>query len=114
MPPVREGKGAPSRYTATAWARSARRWRNANASATCARDTPPLPARSATVRATRSVRTKPRADRRRRSAACSAKARAAAAVREGLREIGRGAGPVDVLGVRERRPRLPPDGSAGT
>jgi hydroxymethylpyrimidine/phosphomethylpyrimidine kinase len=40
-------------------------------------------------------------------AARAAKARAAAAVRDGLREIGRGAGPVDVLGVRRRRPHLP-------
>jgi hydroxymethylpyrimidine/phosphomethylpyrimidine kinase len=40
-------------------------------------------------------------------AARAAKAAAAAAVRDGLREIGRGAGPVDVLGVRRRRPRLP-------
>jgi hydroxymethylpyrimidine/phosphomethylpyrimidine kinase len=37
-------------------------------------------------------------------AARAAKARAAAAVRDGLREIGRGAGPVDVLGIRARRP----------
>jgi hydroxymethylpyrimidine/phosphomethylpyrimidine kinase len=40
-------------------------------------------------------------------AARVAKARAAAAVRDGLREIGRGAGPVDVLGVRTRRPYRP-------
>jgi hydroxymethylpyrimidine/phosphomethylpyrimidine kinase len=39
-------------------------------------------------------------------AACAAKARAAAAVRDGLREIGHGAGPVDVLGIRGRRPDL--------
>jgi hydroxymethylpyrimidine/phosphomethylpyrimidine kinase len=38
-------------------------------------------------------------------AARAAKARAALAVRDGLREIGRGAGPVDVLGIRARRPR---------
>lgn len=38
-------------------------------------------------------------------AARAAKARASAAVRDGLREIGRGAGPVDVLGIRARRPR---------
>lgn len=38
-------------------------------------------------------------------AAREAKARAAAAVRDGLREIGRGAGPVDVLGVRSRAPQ---------
>jgi hydroxymethylpyrimidine/phosphomethylpyrimidine kinase len=37
-------------------------------------------------------------------AARAAKARAAAAVRDGLREIGRGAGPVDVLSIRARRP----------
>ena len=37
-------------------------------------------------------------------AARAAKALAAAAVRDGLREIGRGPGPVDVLGVRARRP----------
>jgi len=37
-------------------------------------------------------------------AARAAKARAAAAVRDGLREIGRGPGPVDVLGIRARRP----------
>jgi hydroxymethylpyrimidine/phosphomethylpyrimidine kinase len=37
-------------------------------------------------------------------AARGAKARAAAAVRDGLREIGRGAGPVDALGIRARRP----------
>jgi hydroxymethylpyrimidine/phosphomethylpyrimidine kinase len=37
-------------------------------------------------------------------AARAAKAAAAAAVRDGLREIGRGAGPVDVLGIRGRRP----------
>jgi hydroxymethylpyrimidine/phosphomethylpyrimidine kinase len=40
-------------------------------------------------------------------AARAAKALAAAAVRDGLREIGRGAGPVDVLGVRRRRPHMP-------
>jgi hydroxymethylpyrimidine/phosphomethylpyrimidine kinase len=38
-------------------------------------------------------------------AARAAKALAARAVRDGLREIGRGAGPVDVLGIRARRPR---------
>ena len=43
-------------------------------------------------------------------AARAAKATAARAVRDGLREIGRGAGPVDVLGVRARRPSP----SAGT
>jgi hydroxymethylpyrimidine/phosphomethylpyrimidine kinase len=43
-------------------------------------------------------------------AARAAKARAAAAVRDGLREIGRGPGPVDALGVRARRPRHPVDG----
>jgi len=37
-------------------------------------------------------------------AARAAKALAARAVRDGLREIGRGAGPVDVLGVRANRP----------
>jgi hydroxymethylpyrimidine/phosphomethylpyrimidine kinase len=37
-------------------------------------------------------------------AARAAKSRAAAAVRDGLREIGQGPGPVDVLGVRARRP----------
>ncbi|HEX7291906.1 MAG TPA: bifunctional hydroxymethylpyrimidine kinase/phosphomethylpyrimidine kinase [Conexibacter sp.] len=37
-------------------------------------------------------------------AARAAKAIAARAVRDGLREIGRGPGPVDVLGVRRRRP----------
>jgi hydroxymethylpyrimidine/phosphomethylpyrimidine kinase len=42
-----------------------------------------------------------------RDAARAAKAYAAAAVRDGLREIGRGAGPVDVLGIRERRPGRP-------
>lgn len=42
-------------------------------------------------------------------AARAAKARAAAAVRDGLREIGRGAGPVDVLGVRANRPIPPGD-----
>ena len=41
------------------------------------------------------------------AAARAAKAIAAAAVRDGLREIGSGAGPVDVLGVRERRPSPP-------
>jgi hydroxymethylpyrimidine/phosphomethylpyrimidine kinase len=40
-------------------------------------------------------------------AARVAKARAAAAVRDGLREIGQGAGPVDVLGIRARRPDCP-------
>jgi hydroxymethylpyrimidine/phosphomethylpyrimidine kinase len=40
-------------------------------------------------------------------AARAAKAHAAAAVRDGLREIGHGAGPVDVLGIRARRPRTP-------
>lgn len=38
-------------------------------------------------------------------AARAAKARASAAVRDGLREIGEGPGPVDVLGIRARRPR---------
>jgi hydroxymethylpyrimidine/phosphomethylpyrimidine kinase len=38
-------------------------------------------------------------------AARVAKARASAAVRDGLREIGEGPGPVDVLGIRARRPR---------
>ena len=38
-------------------------------------------------------------------AARAAKARASAAVRDGLREIGTGPGPVDVLGVRARHPR---------
>ena len=38
-------------------------------------------------------------------AARAAKAQAAAAVRDGLREIGEGPGPVDVLGIRARRPR---------
>ncbi|MFL5816155.1 MAG: bifunctional hydroxymethylpyrimidine kinase/phosphomethylpyrimidine kinase [Conexibacter sp.] len=38
-------------------------------------------------------------------AARAAKARASAAVRDGLREIGQGPGPVDVLGIRARRPR---------
>jgi len=38
-------------------------------------------------------------------AARAAKARAGAAVRDGLREIGRGPGPVDALGIRGRRPR---------
>jgi hydroxymethylpyrimidine/phosphomethylpyrimidine kinase len=38
-------------------------------------------------------------------AARAAKVRAAAAVRDGLHEIGRGNGPVDVLGVRDRHPR---------
>ena len=37
-------------------------------------------------------------------AARAAKARAAAAVRDGLREIGHGPGPVDVLAIRARRP----------
>jgi len=40
-------------------------------------------------------------------AARAAKARTAAAVRDGLREIGHGAGPVDVLGIRARRPNRP-------
>lgn len=39
-------------------------------------------------------------------AARAAKALAARAVRDGLREIGRGPGPVDVLGVRARRPHV--------
>ena len=43
-------------------------------------------------------------------AARAAKALAAAAVRNGLREIGRGAGPVDVLDVRTRGPH-PSDGT---
>jgi hydroxymethylpyrimidine/phosphomethylpyrimidine kinase len=47
-------------------------------------------------------------------AARAAKAVAARAVRDGLREIGAGAGPVDALGVRERAPGLPPAGPAGT
>lgn len=47
-------------------------------------------------------------------AARAAKAFAAAAVRDGLREIGAGAGPVDVLGIRGRRPRPVAGGSAGT
>ncbi len=38
-------------------------------------------------------------------AARAAKVRAAMAVRDGLREIGEGPGPVDVLGIRARRPR---------
>lgn len=38
-------------------------------------------------------------------AARAAKARASVAVRDGLREIGEGPGPVDVLGIRARRPR---------
>jgi hydroxymethylpyrimidine/phosphomethylpyrimidine kinase len=38
-------------------------------------------------------------------AARAAKARASAAVRDGLRDIGAGPGPVDVLGIRARRPR---------
>ena len=42
-------------------------------------------------------------------AARAAKAIAARAVRDGLREIGRGAGPVDVLNIRERRPHRPAD-----
>jgi len=46
-------------------------------------------------------------------AARAAKAAAARAVRDGLREIGRGPGPVDVLGVRARRPQ-PPVGPADT
>jgi hydroxymethylpyrimidine/phosphomethylpyrimidine kinase len=44
----------------------------------------------------------------------AAKALSAAAVRDGLREIGAGAGPVDVLGIRGRRPRWPLTGPAGT
>ena len=40
-------------------------------------------------------------------AARAAKERAAGAVRDGLRSIGEGAGPVDVLGVRGRRPNSP-------
>jgi hydroxymethylpyrimidine/phosphomethylpyrimidine kinase len=40
-------------------------------------------------------------------AARAAKAIAARAVRDGLREIGQGAGPVDVLGIRARRPVAP-------
>ena len=40
-------------------------------------------------------------------AARRAKAMAAAAVRDGLREVGSGAGPVDVLGVRGRSPAAP-------
>ncbi len=40
-------------------------------------------------------------------AARGAKAVAARAVRDGLREIGKGAGPVDALGVRARRPGEP-------
>ncbi|MBS1870514.1 MAG: bifunctional hydroxymethylpyrimidine kinase/phosphomethylpyrimidine kinase [Actinobacteria bacterium] len=43
-------------------------------------------------------------------AARAAKAMAASAVRDGLREIGHGPGPVDVLGVRARRPD-PADGT---
>ena len=43
-------------------------------------------------------------------AARAAKERAAAAVRDGLREIGQGTGPVDVLGVRARGPH-PRDGT---
>jgi hydroxymethylpyrimidine/phosphomethylpyrimidine kinase len=42
------------------------------------------------------------------AAARAAKAFAARAVRDGLREIGRGPGPVDVLGIRARRP-VPPE-----
>lgn len=38
-------------------------------------------------------------------AARAAKARAAAAVRDGLREIGHGPGPVDMLAIRDRRPQ---------
>ncbi|MGN6187384.1 MAG: bifunctional hydroxymethylpyrimidine kinase/phosphomethylpyrimidine kinase [Conexibacter sp.] len=41
------------------------------------------------------------------AAARAAKAFAARAVRDGLREIGRGAGPVDALDVRARRPSPP-------
>jgi hypothetical protein len=55
------------------------RWRKASASATSVRRIDSAPARSAMLRATRSVRAKPRADRRRRSAACSARARASGA-----------------------------------
>jgi hydroxymethylpyrimidine/phosphomethylpyrimidine kinase len=44
-------------------------------------------------------------------AARAANARAAHAVRDGLREIGHGAGPVDVLGVRARRPGDPRGGT---
>jgi hydroxymethylpyrimidine/phosphomethylpyrimidine kinase len=44
-------------------------------------------------------------------AARAAKACAAAAIHDGLREIGSGAGPVDVLGIRARRPQ-PPASSA--
>jgi hydroxymethylpyrimidine/phosphomethylpyrimidine kinase len=40
-------------------------------------------------------------------AARAAKAIAAGAVRDGLREIGRGAGPVDALAIRARQPRRP-------
>ncbi len=40
-------------------------------------------------------------------AAVAARRLAGAAVRDGLREIGAGAGPVDVLGVRERTPTRP-------
>jgi hydroxymethylpyrimidine/phosphomethylpyrimidine kinase len=43
-------------------------------------------------------------------AARAAKARASHAVRDGLREIGQGPGPVDVLGIRARRPH-PGDGT---
>jgi hypothetical protein len=42
---------------------------------------------------------------------------AARAVRDGLREIGRGAGPVDALGIRANRPRRdarPGNPAAGT
>ncbi|MDO8184517.1 hydroxymethylpyrimidine/phosphomethylpyrimidine kinase [Conexibacter sp. JD483] len=39
------------------------------------------------------------------AAARAAKAVAARAVRDGLREIGRGAGPVDALGIRDNQPR---------
>jgi len=41
------------------------------------------------------------------AAAQAAKAYAARAVRDGLREIGAGAGPVDVLGIRANRPAPP-------
>jgi hydroxymethylpyrimidine/phosphomethylpyrimidine kinase len=43
------------------------------------------------------------------AAARAGKAAAARAVRDGLREIGRGAGPVDVLDIRARRPRRSDD-----
>jgi len=47
-------------------------------------------------------------------AARAAKALAARAVRDGLREIGAGAGPVDVLGIRARRPRAHGSSADGT